>query len=178
MLRCPVHDNTYNFQQWMSRLPQRWWTQRNAIRNANCKTSWIIKILNAHCALRHFLRAYLFECLYTPLIPVMYVMYVAGDGLWFWMLRKRPSLLECIWQGGYLFTRWSACLLWWDVLYVLIIGDCATDWSAGNEDPQTLLSKRRGCQRPCRLKGQEVCWDDLACALLCMLGLTGVFRAL
>ena len=41
---------TYNFQQWMSRLPQRWRTQRNAIRNANCKTSWIIKLLNAHCA--------------------------------------------------------------------------------------------------------------------------------
>ena len=34
----------------MSRFPQRWRTQRNAIRNANCKTSWIIKILNAHCA--------------------------------------------------------------------------------------------------------------------------------
>ena len=95
-----MHDNTYNFQQWMSRLPQRWWTQRNAIRNANCKTSWIIKILNAHCALRKCLRAYLFECLYTPLIPVMYVMYIIGDGLWFWTLRKRPSLLECIWQVG------------------------------------------------------------------------------
>ena len=24
----------------------------------------------------------------------------AGDGLWFWTLRKRPSLLECIWQVG------------------------------------------------------------------------------
>ena len=36
---CMVHANTYNFQQWMSRLPQRWWTQRNAIRNANCTTS-------------------------------------------------------------------------------------------------------------------------------------------
>ena len=58
---------TYNFQQWMSRLPQRWRTQRNAIRNTNCKTSWIIKILNAHCAPRNCLGAYLSECLWTPL---------------------------------------------------------------------------------------------------------------
>jgi len=34
----------------MSRLLQRWRTQRNAIRNVICKTSWIINILNAHCA--------------------------------------------------------------------------------------------------------------------------------
>ena len=58
---------TYNFQQWMSRLPQRWRTQRNAIRNTNCKTSWIIKTLNAHCAPRNFLGAYLSECSWTPL---------------------------------------------------------------------------------------------------------------
>jgi len=34
----------------MSRLLQRWRTQRNAILSVICKTSWIIKILNAHCA--------------------------------------------------------------------------------------------------------------------------------
>ena len=34
----------------MSWIPQRWRTQRNAIRNANCRTQWIIKSLNAHCA--------------------------------------------------------------------------------------------------------------------------------
>lgn len=34
----------------MSRFSQRWRTQWNVIRNANCKTSWTIKILNAHCA--------------------------------------------------------------------------------------------------------------------------------
>ena len=51
----------------MSRFPQRWRTQRNAIRNANCKTSWIIKILNAHCAFGIFPVACLFECLWTPL---------------------------------------------------------------------------------------------------------------
>ena len=57
---------TYNFQQRMSRFPQRWRTQRNAIRNANCKTSWIIKILNAHCASGIFPVACLPECLYNP----------------------------------------------------------------------------------------------------------------
>ena len=40
----------YNFQRWMSRLSQRWRTQRNAIRNANCRIQWIIKSLNAYCA--------------------------------------------------------------------------------------------------------------------------------
>ena len=39
----------YNFQQWMSWLPQRWRTQRNAIRNAIRMSSRIIKSLNAHC---------------------------------------------------------------------------------------------------------------------------------
>ena len=36
----------------MSWFSQRWRTQRNAIRNVNCKTQWIIKILNANCAPR------------------------------------------------------------------------------------------------------------------------------
>ena len=51
----------------MSRIPQRWRTQRNAIRNANCRTSWIIKILNAYCASGLFPGAYLSECPETPL---------------------------------------------------------------------------------------------------------------
>ena len=34
----------------MSRLSQRWRTQRNAIRSANCRIQWIIKFLNAYCA--------------------------------------------------------------------------------------------------------------------------------
>ena len=59
--------NVYNFQQRMSWLPQRWRTQRNAIRNANCRTSWIIKILNAHCASRICLVACKTECPCTPL---------------------------------------------------------------------------------------------------------------
>ena len=64
---CTLNPKHYNFQRWMSWFPQRWRTQRNAIRNANCKTSWIIKILNAHCALGIFPWAYLSECLWTPL---------------------------------------------------------------------------------------------------------------
>jgi hypothetical protein len=38
----PIMVSIYNLQQRMSRFPHRWRTQRNAIRNANCKTSWII----------------------------------------------------------------------------------------------------------------------------------------
>jgi hypothetical protein len=66
---CKTYENAclYNFQQRMSRFPQRWRTQRNAIRNANCKTSWIIKILNAHCASGKCPVAYLSECPRTPL---------------------------------------------------------------------------------------------------------------
>ena len=52
----------YKFQQRMSRFPQRWRTQRNAICNANCKISWIINILNAHCASGIFPEACLSEC--------------------------------------------------------------------------------------------------------------------
>jgi len=33
----------------MSWLPQRWRTQRNAIRHANCTIQWVIKTLNATC---------------------------------------------------------------------------------------------------------------------------------
>ena len=78
---------TYNFQQWMSRLPQRWRTQRNAIRNTNCKTSWIIKILNAHCAPRNCLGAYLSECSWTPLnTDNCYLFKTAGCSCWTMLL--------------------------------------------------------------------------------------------
>ena len=63
----------YNFQRRMSRLPQRWRTQRNAIRNANCKTSWIIKTLNAHCASGICPVACLSECPRTYLRVRMFV---------------------------------------------------------------------------------------------------------
>ena len=63
--KCILSSTT--FQRRMSRFPQRWRTQRNAIRNANCKTSWIIKILNAHCAFGIFPEACLSEFLWNPL---------------------------------------------------------------------------------------------------------------
>jgi hypothetical protein len=45
------HNSKYNFQQRISWLSHRWRTQRNAIRNVNCRIQWIIESLNAHCAL-------------------------------------------------------------------------------------------------------------------------------
>ena len=103
----------------MSRLPQWWWTQRNAIRNANCKTSWIIKILNAHCALRKCLRAYLFECLYTPLIPWLECLHTCcGDGLWCWWEYWFIDSLISTWMYmavQVLLGTDNFCLLWWNV---------------------------------------------------------------
>ena len=54
---------TKHFQQWMSWLPQRWRTQRNAIRHANCKIQWVIKTLNAPCTSSEVC---LLECLSLP----------------------------------------------------------------------------------------------------------------
>ena len=48
LTRYEIVEN--NFQQRISWLLQRWRTQRNAIRNANCRIPWVIKSLNAHCA--------------------------------------------------------------------------------------------------------------------------------
>ena len=44
-----LSEMSNHFQQRMSWLPQRWRTQRNAIRHANCKIQWVIKTLNATC---------------------------------------------------------------------------------------------------------------------------------
>jgi len=52
-----------HFQQRMSWLPQRWRTQRNAIRHANCKIQWVIKTLNASCTSPEVC---LLECLFYP----------------------------------------------------------------------------------------------------------------
>jgi len=52
-----------HFQQRMSWLPQRWRTQRNAIRHANCKIQWVIKTLNASCTSSEVC---LLECLFYP----------------------------------------------------------------------------------------------------------------
>ena len=109
----------------MSRLPQRWWTQRNAIRNANCKTSWIIKILNAHCAFRKCLRAYLSECLYTPLIP--YDLY--GDGLWPWWSYSICIIFAWMYMASHtLFGVWIfACSGEIYFMYVFV-RDCGQWW--------------------------------------------------
>ena len=56
-------NNDSHFQQWMSWLPQRWRTQRNAIRNANCNIQWVIKTLNATCTAS---AVCLLECLFIP----------------------------------------------------------------------------------------------------------------
>ena len=72
----------------MSRFPQRWRTQRNAIRNANCKTSRIIKILNAHCAFGIFPVACFSECLWTPLSDCIF-----------------PSFCEFVWSAGLCLCR-------------------------------------------------------------------------
>ena len=95
----------------MSRLPQWWWTQRNAIRNANCKTSWIIKILNAHCALRICLSAYLFECPHTPLIPS----YVMEMDYGIDKLQSELYLYWNVWPSKDYIIIENLCLLWWIV---------------------------------------------------------------
>ena len=46
-----INNSKYNFQQRISWLSHRWRTQRNAIRNVNCRIQWIIESLNAYCAL-------------------------------------------------------------------------------------------------------------------------------
>ena len=43
------NKNHKHFQQRMSWLLYRWRTQRNVIRNANCRIQWVIKTLNATC---------------------------------------------------------------------------------------------------------------------------------
>ena len=48
-----ITRNQYNFQQWISWLSHRWRTQRNAIRNVNCRIQWIIESLNAPCTPWH-----------------------------------------------------------------------------------------------------------------------------
>ena len=51
----------------------RWRTLRNAIRNANCTTQWIIEILNAHCAATVNVAACLVECRFQTLhTPILY----------------------------------------------------------------------------------------------------------
>ena len=50
-ISSPQSEMKNNFWQRISWLSQRWRTQRIAISNVNCRIQWIIKSLNAHCAL-------------------------------------------------------------------------------------------------------------------------------
>ena len=65
----------------MSWFPQRWRTQRNAIRNANCRIQWIIKSLNACCASGYsWEHACLSVC--SHLLSHLPFCRVDGDRLW------------------------------------------------------------------------------------------------
>ena len=55
----------------MSWLPQRWRTQRNAIRHANCRIQWVIKTLNATCT--SLWGVCLLECLFIPITYLLVV---------------------------------------------------------------------------------------------------------
>jgi hypothetical protein len=73
----------------MSWLPQRWRTQRNAIRHANCITPWVIKTLNAPCTP---FGVYLLEYLFSPtkkdrLISIQFwvdSLFLFGNNLFRW----------------------------------------------------------------------------------------------
>ena len=64
----PSNPMWKHFQQWMSWFPQRWRTQWNAIRHANRRIQWVIKILNAACTSSEvcLLECLSFKLLYTP----------------------------------------------------------------------------------------------------------------
>ena len=122
----------------MSRFPQRWRTQRNAIRNANCKTSWIIKILNAHCAFGIFPVACLSECLWNPLSALLVLGpdLVAGIVWWFgwsWhtLLRLACTEMRSSKHGGH--TVVSSNLDFWQ-----------DDWCQSNSCSHSWLSRTVG----------------------------------
>ena len=89
----------------MSRFPQRWRTQRNAIRNANCKTSRIIKILNAHCAFGIFPVACFSECLWTPLSDCIFICMVS------WIV-SLPWYIIILWLGRSGALMHGVALVW------------------------------------------------------------------
>ena len=62
----------------------RWRTLRNAIRNANCTTQWIIEILNAHCAAAVNAGACLVECHFqtSKNITLLHTLLCAAAWLW------------------------------------------------------------------------------------------------
>ena len=58
------NNQQQHLQRRMSWFPQRWRTQRNAIRHANCRIQWVIKTLNATCTALP--AVCLLECLFIP----------------------------------------------------------------------------------------------------------------
>ena len=89
-----------NFWQRISWLSQRWRTQRNAIRNVNCRIQWIIESLNAHCALWYSGEH---ACLST------YKFSIFTD--WKWVLSfLRLTLIECLKVG--LWPHWGRVIEW------------------------------------------------------------------
>ena len=113
-----------NFWQRISWLSQRWRTQRIAISSVNCRISWIIESLNAHCAFwypgKH---ACLRICLYlfSTLWSEKRMWAVCSSFLWGWAAWKvevegvctrfvlQPSLLYA-WLGLLWTSRWSWAL--------------------------------------------------------------------
>ena len=109
------------FQQWMSRFLHWWRTQQNAIRNANRKTSWIIKTLNAHCDNRICLESYMVECFSKPLgaaSSVYMFLHMCCLAI-YWMpdygfASIYPSHMSCMWVGkqdALLYSNWFF-LMW------------------------------------------------------------------
>ena len=86
-----------NFWQRISWLSQRWRTQRNAIRNVNCRIQWIIESLNAYCAL-WYSEEHACLSIYKLSIP-------SGD--WKWVLSVRLTWNVVL--RGYLPYLWRKC---------------------------------------------------------------------
>lgn len=86
---------TDDFQRWISRLVYRWRTLRNAIRNANCTTQWIIEILNAHCAMTA-MPWHAWSSVFSKPIQIFY----------FSLLRNKRN-----WESEFNFTKILHCLL-------------------------------------------------------------------
>jgi len=80
-----------NFWQRISWLSQRWRTQRNAIRNVNCRIQWIIESLNAYCALWYSGEH---ACLSISLPSTSYSFPRESVECWTWVLPCQRGRLE------------------------------------------------------------------------------------
>ena len=123
------------FSQWISWFSQRWRTQRNAIRSANCKTQWIIKILNANCAPWLSLGACFFENQFQFNSNTLRVLSWSSSQQSVTLLTWYVSLC-CVWKTGSTFLYCvtldlfsSLCMSW-----LIDVLDCK------QETPIALLS--------------------------------------